>query len=136
MILILHSLANAFSYWQGAEINNATHVFFDDIQKALGHVQAITNSLTAIEFLGGESGWPTDGGSNYEAAIASTKNAAQYYQQGFCALLKWGIGAFYFEAFDEPWKPNSVGTNGEAEIETTWGAFDVNRKPKFDLKCT
>lgn len=51
-----------------------------------------------------------------------------------------------------PWKPNSVGDNGVAQIETTWGAMTAvscekngsghavltrsqDRKPKFSLKC-
>lgn len=129
-------LANGFSYWQASPADNASHVFFDDMMQALGHIQEVAGSLDAIEFWSGESGWPTDGGSNYGAAIASTATAAEFYQQGFCGLLDWGVSAFYFEAFDEPWKPNSVGQDGAAEIETTWGAFTVNRTAKFNVQCT
>lgn len=105
------------------------------MMQALGHIQDLAGSLDAIEFMSGESGWPTDGGSNYESAIAGTANAATFYEQGFCGLLNWGVSAFYFEAFDEPWKPASVGTNGDAEIETTWGAFTVDRVAKFNVTC-
>ncbi|GAM86107.1 hypothetical protein ANO11243_041170 [Dothideomycetidae sp. 11243] len=128
-------LANGFSYWQASPADNSSHVFFDDMMQALGHIQEVSGSLDKIEFFSGESGWPTDGGSNYGAAIASTANAENFYQQGFCGLLNWGVGAFYFEAFDEPWKPNSVGQNGDAEIETVWGAMTVDRVAKFNLTC-
>lgn len=103
-------LANGFSYWQGAAAGrDAIDVYFDDMQQALGHIQELSGSLDAIEFWNGETGWPTDGGSDYEAAKAGTQNAKQYYQEAFCGLLDWGVNAFYFEAFDEPWKPESVG---------------------------
>ncbi|KAF2221135.1 family 17 glycosyl hydrolase [Elsinoe ampelina] len=128
-------LANAFAYWQGAPIENATHVYLDDMMQALGRIQSVSGSLDKIEVWNGETGWPTDGGSDYEAASAGTKNAETFYQQGFCGLLDWGVNAFYFEAFDEPWKPSTTGDNGEEKIETVWGAMDANRKPKFSLAC-
>ena len=50
-------------------------------------------------------------------------------------MLNWGITSFYFEAFDEPGKPNSVGQDGQAEGESVWGAFTVDRVAKFNLTC-
>lgn len=50
-------------------------------------------------------------------------------------MLDWGVDVFYFEAFDEPWKPASVGDNGAAEDETHWGAYTADRTAKFDLSC-
>lgn len=76
-----------------------------------------------------------DGGTDYEQAKAGTQNARTFYKDGYCALLKWGVDAFYFEAFDEPFKPDSIGDNGEAADETKWGAYTAQRKPKFDLSC-
>lgn len=103
--------------------------------QALGHIQSVTGSVDAIEFWTGETGWPTDGGSNYGAATASTANANTFFHQGVCAALAWGTNVFYFEAFDEPWKPASVGQAGTPAIETTWGAMTANRGTKFSLKC-
>lgn len=65
------------------------------------NVWQISGSLDAIEFWNGETGWPTDGGTDYEAATASTKLAATYYSSGVCGMLDWGINVFVFEAFDE-----------------------------------
>ncbi|KAL1973551.1 hypothetical protein VTN31DRAFT_6186 [Thermomyces dupontii] len=129
-------LANAFAYWQGASMQNATKVYFDDIGKALQHIQDIAgDNAKNIQFANGETGWPTDGGSDYGAAKAGTKNAEKFYKEAVCSMLKWGVDVFYFEAFDESWKPPSVGDNGEAKDETHWGMFTDSRKIKFDAKC-
>jgi glucan 1,3-beta-glucosidase len=50
-------------------------------------------------------------------------------------MLKWGIDVFYFEAFDETWKPDSTGDNGEPMDETHWGLFTDKRTAKFDTAC-
>jgi glucan 1,3-beta-glucosidase len=57
--------------------------------------------MDAVEFWNGESGWPTDGGSDFGAAQAGTSAAADYYKKAVCGLVDWGVNAFYFEAFDE-----------------------------------
>lgn len=73
-------LANAFAYWQGNNVDSgAIFTYFDDIQQALAHVQALSGSLDKIEFWNGETGWPTDGGSDYQSAKAGTANAAKFY---------------------------------------------------------
>jgi len=77
----------------------------------------------------------SSGGSNYGAAIASTANAATYYKEGVCGMLAWGVNVFFFEAFDEPWKPTSVGDSGASSDETHWGAMTAARGTKFDLHC-
>ena len=95
-------MANAFSYWQGKNVGSgAEFTYFDDIQQALAHIQQVAGSLDNIEFWNGETGWPTDGGTDYDAAKAGTQNAAQFYSQGVCGMLDWGVNVFYFEAFDE-----------------------------------
>jgi glucan 1,3-beta-glucosidase len=75
------------------------------------------------------------GGSDYQAAKAGTKNAATYWQQAVCPMMDWGFNVFYFEAFDEPWKPASVGQNGQPADEKHWGAMTADRGTKFSLKC-
>lgn len=77
----------------------------------------------------------TDGGSDYGPANAGTANAAQYYQTAVCGMLTWDVDVFYFEAFDETWKPASTGDNGQAMNEQHWGMFTDNRKLKFDATC-
>ncbi|KAL9112219.1 MAG: hypothetical protein Q9187_007803, partial [Circinaria calcarea] len=99
-------LSNAFSYWQAQELSNSTHSYIDDLFQAFARIQSVAGT-TDIEIWNGETGWPCDGGSNYGAAVASTKNAQSFFQEGVCAALDWGFNVFYFEAFDEPWKPAS-----------------------------
>lgn len=150
------SLANGFAYWQGQELSNATNTYFDDMAQALEHIEKVAPNPDKIRFGNGETGWPTSklfriaadrlgrrtgsniltaGGSNYGPAVASTENAATYYQSAVCGILDWGIDVFYFEAFDEAWKPDTKGDNGEMQDEKHWGAFSADRKVKFDLKC-
>ncbi|KAI4728553.1 putative glucan 1,3-beta-glucosidase [Aureobasidium sp. EXF-10728] len=128
-------LANGFAYWQASPISNATYTFFDDTQQALGHIQSVSGSLNTIEFWVGETGWPTDGGSNYGAAIAGTKNAQTYFDDAVCGMISWGVNVFVFEAFDEPWKPHAIGDSGSAGDETHWGVMNVDRSTKFPLTC-
>ena len=77
------------------------------------------------------------GGTNYGAAIAGTDNAFTFFKDGVCAALDWNINVFYFEAFDEPWKPASTGADGQPGNENHWGAYNVDRSPKFeDYSCS
>jgi len=127
-------LCNGFSYWQGMAINNATMSFFDDVQQAFGHIQAVSGSVTTPELWVGETGWPS-GGSKYEAAIPGTANAKTYWDIAVCGILKWGVNVFFFEAFDEPWKPISTGQDGTVADETHWGAWNADRTSKYDMTC-
>jgi glucan 1,3-beta-glucosidase len=58
-LTLTRSLANAFSYWQGQDISNATATYFDDMQQAIGHIQEVSGSLDSIRIMNGETGWPT-----------------------------------------------------------------------------
>ncbi|KAH1327136.1 hypothetical protein KXW98_001951 [Aspergillus fumigatus] len=124
---VTYFLANGFAYWQGQELSNATNTYFDDMAQALGHIEQVAGSnADKIRFGNGETGWPTTGGTNYGPAVASTANAADYYKSAVCGMLAWGVDVFYFEAFDESWKPKTKGDNGEMQDETHWGAFTAD----------
>ncbi|KAI4161170.1 MAG: hypothetical protein L6R39_000130 [Caloplaca ligustica] len=127
-------MVNAFGYWQHQNINNATATYLDDLQQAIGEIQR-TVGLNKIEIWNGETGWPGDGGSDYGDAHASTVNEEKFFKTGVCAALAWGVNVFYFEAFDETWKPKSTGDTGAQGDETHWGAFTDDRTPKFSLTC-
>ncbi|KAI4282195.1 MAG: hypothetical protein L6R38_003107 [Xanthoria sp. 2 TBL-2021] len=127
-------LVNAFGYWQGQDINNATATYLDDLQQAIGHIQDLAG-LNAVEIMNGETGWPGDGGSDHYSAVASTKNEERFFTTGVCTMLALGVDVFYFEAFDESQKPLSKADTGELRDETHWGAFYDNRTPKFSLSC-
>jgi exo-beta-1,3-glucanase (GH17 family) len=129
-------MVNAFAFWQGASRDNATHTYLDDMYQATTHIEKVAGGADkAPEVWTGETGWPTADGTDYDEAKGGLDNAKHFYQHGLCALLDWGFNAFYFEAFDEPWKPASIGDNGKAADETAWGAMTADRKTKFSLKC-
>ncbi|EPE36998.1 (Trans)glycosidase [Glarea lozoyensis ATCC 20868] len=128
-------LCNAFSYWQGQTSANATASFFDDIMQAFGHIQSVAGSTTkGPELWVGETGWPT-GGSNYQNAVPGLANAKFFWQNAICGILDWGVNVFSFEAFDEPWKPMSIGQDGSVADETHWGIWNADRSEKWSVTC-
>lgn len=124
-------LINAFPYWQGQAIDNATATLFDDVQQALGRVQSVRRD---IEVQVGETGWLTEG-DNYGAAQPGLREAETFFKVAICAIQYWGLDVYAFEAFDEPWKPVSIGDNGEAKDERHWGVYEEDRRPKYDNRC-
>ncbi|KAK2738883.1 hypothetical protein FQN57_006898 [Myotisia sp. PD_48] len=129
---VKYFLINAFAFWQGQDIKNATATFLDDMFQASGHIQRLAGEKAKDIYIAtGETGWPSDGGSNYGQARAGTANAKTFHDEGICAMLGIGGDVFYFEAFDEPWKPASIGDNGKAADETHWGMYTADRKEKF-----
>ncbi|RAL64973.1 hypothetical protein DID88_001563 [Monilinia fructigena] len=114
-------LCNGFSYWQGQELKNATHSFFDDVMQAFVHIQDVTGSASkGPELWVGETGWPT-AGSTYQSAVPGISSAQTFWKEAICGILDWGVSVFSFEAFDEPWKPLSTGQDGSVADETHWG---------------
>ncbi|KAJ5682203.1 Glucan 1-3-beta-glucosidase [Penicillium macrosclerotiorum] len=134
--MVTYVLANAFAYWQGTAADKAYKTYFDDMSGAMSHIQQVAgDNADKIRVINGETGWPTDGGSDYDAAKAGTQNAETFWKTGVCGMLAWGVDLFYFEAYDESWKPDSVGDNGQAMDEKHWGLRTAARKTKFDTTC-
>ncbi|KAK0379335.1 glycosyl hydrolase family 17 [Colletotrichum limetticola] len=127
-------LTNAFSYWQGQTRDNATACFFDSIMQAFGRIQSVSGSLTKPELWVGETGWPSEG-AKYQQAIPGQDNAQAFYDSGVCGMVNWGFNVFFFEAFDEPWKPHAIGEDGSEAPETHWGGMKADRAPKYLLRC-
>ncbi|KAJ5247163.1 Glucan 1-3-beta-glucosidase [Penicillium chermesinum] len=126
--MVTYVLANAFAYWQGTAVDKAYQTYFNDMEGAMSHIQKIAGkNADKIRIITGETGWPTDGGTDYEAAIAGTKNAEHFWKTGVCGCLP--------GAYDESWKPDSVGDNGKPQSEKHWGLRTADRKSKFDTTC-
>ncbi|EPY51431.1 glucan 1,3-beta-glucosidase Bgl2 [Schizosaccharomyces cryophilus OY26] len=121
-------MSNDFPYWQGQNTSNMTNTFISDTLTALDRVQHVKGTNN-VQFLVGETGWPT-GGPSYGEADTSNDIAKQFYHEALCQILKKGIDVYYFEAFDESYK----GT--DSNVEPHFGAFYSNRVPKFSLNCT
>jgi exo-beta-1,3-glucanase (GH17 family) len=93
---------------------------------------ALAQKGLSVPILLGETGWKsaTGNGTNQDTTEkfrAHPVNEKIFYD----AIMKWVYGsgktatspkaAFYFEAFDEPWKSD----------DDNWGLLDVNRKAKY-----
>jgi glucan 1,3-beta-glucosidase len=126
-------LCNAFAYWQGAAIGNAVNVFNDDISQAFARVKSAAGGKQP-ELWVGETGWPS-AGTTYQQAVPTLDNARRFYKEGVCPKVEDGTNVFVFEAFDEPWKPESIGADGNPADETHWGVMTVDRNEKYSLKC-
>ncbi|SCU86417.1 LAFA_0E00628g1_1 [Lachancea sp. 'fantastica'] len=122
-------MANAFSYWQGQTMQNASYSFFDDIMQAMQTIQSTKG--TDIPFWVGETGWPSDG-TNFEESYPGVENAQQFWKEGICAIRGWGVNVLVFEAFDEDWKPN---TSGTSDVEKHWGVWSSGDSLKYSLDC-
>jgi len=128
-------LVNAFSYWQGESPENMVRSFVDDIAQALTFIESVKDK-TSFDFYVGETGWPSEGAS-YKSAVCNLQVAASYWQKAICSIRRWGVDVFVFEAFDEPGKPTTASDTGVQVdgVESHWGAFTVDRVPKFNLTC-
>jgi exo-beta-1,3-glucanase (GH17 family) len=78
-----------------------------------------------------EAGWATNSnGRGIDPEHVNEENQNIYFQD----LMEWtskeNILAFYFEAFDEPWK----GSAHPLEPEKHWGLYKKDRTPKLVMK--
>jgi glucan 1,3-beta-glucosidase len=127
------ALVNAFSYWQGANIDAAAGVFQDSTGQAFDHINSVKGDRDIMLWVG-ETGWPSRG-TTYQNAVPTVENSDTFYRQAVCGSLGSGTNVFVFEAFDEPWKPQSVGEDGSSADETSWGVMTADRQKKYNLNC-
>lgn len=95
----------------------------------LPFIALLRYSLTGVSI-----GWPT-AGSTYQSAVPGVDSAQTYWDKAICGALSWGVNVFFFEAFDEPWKPVSTGSDGSVADETHWGAWNSDRTSKYNYTC-
>ncbi|KAI7152070.1 putative glucan 1,3-beta-glucosidase [Hortaea werneckii] len=123
-------LANNFPFWQPE--NPPIQTFRTEVSRVTRYIEQKRQSvrLPAVDIWIGETGWPTDGGSDNGRAMASTEFADYYFHDGICTQANKGSNIFVFEALDEPWKPSVMGID-----ESHWGVLYSNRTPKYNLLC-
>ncbi|KAI7361376.1 hypothetical protein KC328_g19096, partial [Hortaea werneckii] len=94
-------LANNFPFWQPD--NPPVQSFSTEVGRVTRYIEQKRQSvrLPAVEIWVGETGWPTDGGSDNGKAIASTDFADYYFHDSICAQANKGTNIFVFEALDE-----------------------------------
>lgn len=111
-------IMNGFPYWQGKTINqglDALKKAIWDTRKAVGYEKP---------FVLGETGWPT-AGPNFQAATANLENLRAYWKDTVCWLVQRDYPWFWFSAFDEPNKADT--------IEKNFGAAWSGRTAKVEM---
>ena len=94
-------LANNFPFWQPK--NPPIQTFRTEVSRVTRYIEQKRQSmrLPAVDIWIGETGWPTDGGSDNGRAMAGTDFAEYYFHDGICAQANKGTNIFVFEALDE-----------------------------------
>lgn len=110
-------LANVYPFWDGIDIDSAVSAL---------HARCVELRYWAgdKEIIISETGWPSEGDTVGDA-VPSLENACYYFLNFTSWAQAEGVNYFYFEAFDEPWKANSEGSQG-----AHWGVWDNNRNIK------
>ncbi|HEX5056334.1 MAG TPA: glycosyltransferase [Gammaproteobacteria bacterium] len=108
-------------YWEGMDVDLAVnHVF--------AVVERMKKEFPKKEIVVTEVGWPSDGRTR-ESAVASVSNEALFLRRFLHRAEKQGLVYFLMEAFDQPWKSDSL----EGSVGSYWGVYNVERQQKFDF---
>ncbi|MGV6846141.1 MAG: glycoside hydrolase family 17 protein [Lutibacter sp.] len=92
---------------------------------------AVTHKYPDKKVVITEAGWATNSnGRGINPDVVSEENQKIYYNDFVNWTSEENILAFFFEAFDEPWK----GSPEPLEPEKHWGLFTVDRKPKLVMQ--
>ena len=121
-------MINYYPYFNGVHINNAS-------SKALEEYKYLKETL-GKEIVIGETNWPSDG-EVIKLAVPSPENQQRFISE-FKEIADFNkIEYFFFEAFDEKWKPaEQVNPDGSNDVENHWGLFFENGTMKESLKNT
>ena len=110
-------MPHIYSYWDGISIEQGAQYIVDYWSK-------ISKTFPGKEIIIGETGWPSDGKTNWKA-VASEENQARFFKE-FTELARTNnIKYFYFEMFDEKWKEKF-----EGKVGACWGLYESNGKIK------
>ncbi|KAI9266774.1 glycoside hydrolase superfamily [Phascolomyces articulosus] len=104
---------NAFPYWEGVAINEAT-------QTLASHYELVKGLAGGKSVMITETGWPS-GGDNFGPAVPSIENQNKYIGQVLCWSRKNNVNLLYFSAFEEAYKPG---------VEGHFGVMDSNGNVK------
>lgn len=106
----------------------------EGLSYTIENVEAVRRAIPPGKVIAiGECGWPslvTVGAAEHLPGAGSEENQARYYGELGQWLRENNMTAFFFEAFDEPWK----GGNDPHETEKHWGLYREDRTPKLALR--
>jgi len=112
-------LMNIYPYWEGMSAEESAAY----VASCYGRVKQVAGGRQVIV----ETGWPSSG-QTVGAAVPSPQNAAAYLADFTSWANSAGVGYFYFEAFDEPWKASREGACG-----AYWGLWDRDANLKAEV---
>lgn len=109
---------NIHPYWEQIPITAAVDHVFDKVHR-------VQHAYPSHSVVISETSWPTAGPSN-GAAEPSLENQRAFLKGFLPRAQAEGLSFFYFEAFDESWKPGSG-------VEKHWGFYRSDRTPKQEV---
>jgi exo-beta-1,3-glucanase (GH17 family)/cellulose synthase/poly-beta-1,6-N-acetylglucosamine synthase-like glycosyltransferase len=107
-------------YWEGVPLDNA-------VDFVVNNVNELKQLYPGKPIVIGEVGWPSNGRS-IKGADASEANEATFLRRFLARAAEEKYIYYLMEAFDQTWKLDTEGAVG-----AYWGAYDVERKPKFQF---
>jgi len=111
-----------YPFHEGTSIDTAVSKLAAMYAEVVAAVNEVALDLPVVI---GETGWPSAGHANLDA-VPSLANEERYFREVTAWADCAGVPVFWFEGFDENWKPN-----GYAGVEKHWGLHYANGDPKF-----
>lgn len=110
--------ANCYPFWEYTDLETS----IDYMKHMYAHAKEAGHGKKVII---SETGWPSKG-AKFGGAVASVKNAMDYFIQAYQWTQKENIELFYFSSFDEIWKAGH-----EGEYGAFWGLWDKDGNYKY-----
>lgn len=113
--------ANIHPFFGGVKVEESTKWTYDFlVSQIAGEVPYNSN----VSYIISEVGWPT-AGESIQGAKPGVEELQTFLDSWICQNIDSGIGWYWFEAFDQPWKKLY-----EEEWESNWGLFTSDRQLK------
>ncbi len=117
-------MVHLYPFHEGVGIDAAVATLATMYAEASSAAHSVVPDLPVVI---GETGWPTDGFDNGQA-VPSVENQERYFREVTAWAAQEDVSVFWFQAFDENWKPD-----GYAGVEKHWGLWDAAATPKFPI---
>lgn len=113
--------ANIHPFFGGVKVEESTKWTYDFLANQIAVEVPYSSN---VSYIISEVGWPTAGGS-IQGAKPGVEELQTFLDSWICQNIDSGIGWYWFEAFDQPWKKLF-----EEEWESNWGLFTPDRQLK------
>lgn len=114
-------MVHTYPLWEGKDID-------EGLSFTIQNIEDVRTAIPDSPMIIGEAGWATV--ANEFGERASEEKQARYFRELFDWSATMNITTFFFEAFDEDWKPDGNPYLNPLGAEKHWGLFTVDRKAK------